>query len=387
MKTLKEAIEFSLATLAEHPERNAIAAQEAAHAGLPRRFPVLYLSHLASPADTTVDPAPSTPPQHSFPDTPEGKLASSILGMLSPMDMMNPVSASLSPGGAGSPADLVPSFGIPLSADHGAPAHTRPLDDMLKMPPPDPDQSGFMPEFREHIHFLKNVTPPDFKIGLPDMQGPFNLTHAMIGNDAFEAPLIEPEKFYQFMARVTDFWIAARERLLKWIGPDRLLPSARAPHIAECSVNMVSEDFYREHVLPHDRRIASHFGAVSIHPCSGLHVFRVTLQELPNVVASEAGNMISRMAAPVIPVDQALELIGRRPIRLSIGQELPQNPVTAFDIVRRDLDLHPAYPRLTYSYTGMFWQKKDRPMIRDMHRRLDEYWEQHVRPLTPSAKV
>ena len=376
IKTLDEAIRYFTDTLAEHPERDALTAAEAACAGVRRRFPVLYLHHLAVPDDPTVPEPFYTLPRHEFPDTFEGRLAGEILGALRPRDMLNPGAAALSPGGAGSPADLVPSFGIPLSHDRGAAAFTRSLDEMLQAPPPDPDTAGLLPEMRERIRRVKDLTPPAFKIRMPDMQGPFNLVHAMVGNDAFVAPLIEPEKFQSFMARVTDYWIAAHERLRTWIGPERRYPADRWARITECSVNMVSEDFYREHILPHDLRIARHFGAIWIHPCSGLHVFRVTLQELPNVAATEAGMMISRMAAPCVSVAEALRLIGDRPIMLSIGQELPEDPEAAFDIVRRDLDLHPTRPRQTYSYTGMFWRNKDRPMIRDLHQRLDEHWEQ-----------
>ena len=50
---------------------------------------------------------------------------------------------------------------------------------------------------------------------------------------------------------------------------------------------MVSEEFYREHILPHDLRIARHFGSVWIHPCNGLHVFRATLEGLPGGLLSE----------------------------------------------------------------------------------------------------
>ena len=46
--TLDEAIRLVLGILAEHPERDALAAHEAACGGKPRRFPVLYLGHLGA---------------------------------------------------------------------------------------------------------------------------------------------------------------------------------------------------------------------------------------------------------------------------------------------------------------------------------------------------
>jgi hypothetical protein len=100
-------------------------------------------------------------------------------------------------------------------------------------------------------------------------------------------------------------------------------------------------------------------------------------------MATEAGLMLARMAAPCISVAEALELIGERPIVLNIGQELPADFEQAFGVIRADLALSPTRPRLLFGYTGMYWRKKDRPMIRDLHRRLDALWERDILPLTP----
>ena len=40
-------------------------------------------------------------------------------------------------------------------------------------------------------------------------------------------------------------------------GETRQAPYDRPGKICECSVNLVSPDFYRQHILPHDRRIAA----------------------------------------------------------------------------------------------------------------------------------
>ena len=379
MDTLNEAIRCFLETLAAHPERDALAADEAAYGGVGRRYPVLALSHLADPLDASTAASYFELPEHAFPDTWDGRVAQEILGLLRPLDMLNPVAAVLSAGGPGSPADLIPCFGIPVSDDGGAAAHTCSLAAMLHRPPPDPETAGLMPEFKARIGRLKALTPPAFKIAVPNLQGPFNLVHAMISDEAFTAPQFEPDQFQRFIGRVTDFWIAAYEQLTRWIGPERLSFADRIPLLAECSVNLVSADFYREHILPHDLRIARHFGAVRIHPCVGRHVFHVTLQELPRVVATEAGQMLSPMAAPWIGVDEALETIGDRPVLLSIGQELPADRDAAFDLICCDLDRQRGNSRLKYTYTGMSWRKRDRPMIRELHRQLDEYWDRHVR--------
>ena len=87
--------------------------------------------------------------------------------------------------------------------------------------------------------------------------------------------------------------------------------------------------------------------------------------------------MIARMAAPVVSVRHALDMIGSRPVNLVIGQELPENMDDAFRIVAGDLDLLRDNPRVIVSgYTGIFWRKKDKPAIRELHLSLDRYWEE-----------
>jgi hypothetical protein len=375
LTTLQDAIAYFTDTLACQPQRDSLAAEEAAMRGRPRPWPCIYLNHLAVPGDAADVPAEFTPPEHDFGPGTEGDLAREIVGLLGPLDMLNPVGAALSPGGAGSPAELVPSFGTPLSADRGAAAYVRPIADILAEPPPDPGSAGMMADVRQHIALVKQLTPPTFRINMPDMQGPFNLAHALVGDEAFLAPQTEPDAYHRLMTRITDFWIAACDHVRAWIGPQRLRPLHRWPYVAECSVNLVSAEFYRRYVLPYDLQIARHFGLLRIHPCSGRHVFHATLDGLPgSVAATEAGMMLSRMAAPCIPVAEAVRAIGERPILLAVGQELPADPDEAFRIVQADLDLARRNPRVLLGYTGMDWRRKDRPMIRQLHRRLDACW-------------
>jgi hypothetical protein len=99
-------------------------------------------------------------------------------------------------------------------------------------------------------------------------------------------------------------------------------------------------------------------------------VFHATLRGLP-VNATEAG-FIDRAFAGAISVDDALAAIGDHPILLFIGQELPAG--REYEFICRDLDRYAGNPRLLFAYTGMHWRRRDRPLIRDIHRRLDAYW-------------
>ena len=235
-----------------------------------------------------------------------------------------------------------------------------------------------MPQMRKKIESIKGNVPESFKIHFPDRQGPFNLAHLILGTEVFTAPYTDPEKFHAIMKRITDFWLQARKVLIEWIGPERLDPwYASDNRVCECSVNMISPDMYKQFVLPYDMQISEAIGSIAIHPCSGPHVFHVTLDNLPNVVYTEAGH-IEQTTAGAISVDEALEVIGDQPIALGIGQELPEG--REYEFIKRDLDRCPGNPRLMFAYTGMHWRKKDRPLIRDIHKRLDDYWDDRVKP-------
>lgn len=373
--TLGEAIGFFEETYKAHPERDAHEALVSARAGRPRRYPIVTLNHLGDPADATEAVDEIALPEVRTADSPEGNLARELMSRLTPLKMLNPIAPCIRLGKG--PGSLVPCFGIPLNPEaFDSPAYTVSIDEALDRFPDDVAASGILPETHERIDFIRSVTPDLVKIEVPDLQGPFNLVHAIVGEHAMLGPYTEPDKFKELMRRMTDFWIAARTQLVDWIGPDRLWP-AHHNRICECSVNLVSADFYMEHIFPEERRAAEALGKVHIHPCSGPHVFKATLEHLPNVVSHEAGH-IEKTAAGCIEVDEALELIGERPIALGIGQEV--EPGNEYEFVRRDLERYLDTPRLTFSYTGMHWRKKDRPHIRDIHRRLDRWWEENVAP-------
>jgi len=89
--------------------------------------------------------------------------------------------------------------------------------------------------------------------------------------------------------------------------------------------------------------------------------------------------MLSRWRRRASPSTRSLQLIGRPAGSCSISARncLPTGKA-AFTLIGHDLDRQGRYPRLKYAYTGMFWRKQDRPMIRELHQRLDEYWDRHV---------
>lgn len=370
-RDITAAVEEAAALFAAHPERRTDLAEDYVMRGAPRPYPVLYLNRGPDPdaGDVTVRRAPVV-------RTPEERVLAAVHGMGWGLPMHNPMRPAIGLGVG--PGTLAASFGIELDAELGyTPRGSRPLREVLCAGMPDPATSGIIPDMRAMIDAIQALTPSWVTITPPDRQGPFNLAHMILGDDAFIAPYEEPDDFAAFMALVTEFYIAFDANLRRWIEPARYptFPGVTSC-IAECSVNLISTDTYLEHVLPCDQRIAAYYGTVGIHPCSGPHVFYATMRHVPHIVYQEAG-YIAKAAAGAISVDDALAEIGDRPIILRIGQELPAGDEEAF--IRRDLLRARENPRLMFGYTGMHWKKADEPMIREMHLRLDAFWEEQVR--------
>jgi hypothetical protein len=362
-----EAAEAFKATLDAHPECRADLAFEAALVGRPRKHAVFYLGRFPDLAAGEGKYAPPPPPR-----TPEERLLEWLKSAPGPVASLNPIEAIRMVGKG--PGTMAASFGIWLNPEIGFTPHgTRPLADVLRDGLPNPETSGVFPEMREDIEATKALTPPWLQIALPDMQGLFNIAHNILGDEVFLAPLTEPEEWDRFMALLSDYFIAAHQTLVSWIGPERLATHpAKLHRLAECSVNMVSRDFYEEHVLRFDRKIAEYYGEVAIHPCSGPHVFHVTLEKLPGVVYTEAGTILNPTAAGSISAEAALTAIGDRPIALAIGEELAAGEEEAG--MRRLLGLAARTSRLTFTFCGLGWKKADEPAMIELHKKMNEYF-------------
>jgi hypothetical protein len=370
--SLDQAILLLDETLAAHPERDHDLLEEAVLSGKCRPHAIFGLIHPDCKEDVRDIDGEFSVPEIDIPEGSQADLAREIMGKLGSLKMLNPLDRILGLGVG--PGTIVTSFGIPINfqAD-STPAFTKPLAQVLREPAPDAQTSGEMPRMRERIAFIKDHTPKWIKIHLPDMQGPYNLLHAIIGNEALTAFYTDPVGYRELMTRITDFWIETLEYLRELIGPDRLTSrQKRLTRIAECSVNMIAPETYLEYILPYDLKIAKTFGPLEIHTCSGPHVFHATLDNLPEVRATEAGYG-DGLTAGYTPVKEALDAIGDRPIILGIGQMLPRGE--EYEFIARDFDLSKKHNRLSFHYTGMYWRAADRPFIRDLHTRLDAYWE------------
>lgn len=369
---IQQALAQAEEVFARYPERRLDIAQQYIQRGELRPHPVLYLARM-----TDIEAGEHL--RQPIPDatSPEERLLRQLRGFAQGPTLLNPIQPVIGLGrGTGT---LPASFGITLDAELGyAPRGCRSLDEVLAEGMPDPQNSGLLPEMRRDIEAIQQLTPPWVKIAFPDMQGPFNIAHMVLGDEVFYAPYDDPEKFRAYFELITDFFIAVHQQLSVWITPERRVQfPTDACRLAECSVNMLSAEFYLEHVLAHDQRIAEYYGQLAVHPCSGPHVFYATLQHLPHVVYTEAG-YIEKTCAGAISVEAALAEIGDRPIILSIGEELPEDWDEAERRMQRYFDYALKHPQILFGFTGMYWKKGSEEQIIALHRRLDDYWHNHI---------
>jgi hypothetical protein len=353
--------------MAERPEKNALNLYADLQAGRrPRGCPVwLGRAQHWSEVPTSAEPPAASPEQ---------SLLSALRGIPAPLETNNNFNPSLGTG-CGGPT-VASAFGVipdPNPRNPGGVIAYLPLESFDDFPPPDVNTAGCWPQVRESIECYKALTPPEIKISYPDLQGPINIAHALLGTPVFLAMRLEPARLHRLLQMISDFTIQARQALAAWIGPERQMPSvAWTSRIAECSVDLISREDYREFGLPYDRQIAAPLGTIAIHLDGGRHVFEETLRALP-VVYTEWMNTVAGFA-PQIGQDDALAEIGDRPIVLSGGLELWEGDFEAQ--IHEKLARMEDHPLQTFGFTAMTWREPDMERLVALRGRLDDYYAQ-----------
>jgi hypothetical protein len=115
--------------------------------------------------------------------------------------------------------------------------------------------------------------PGGIHIQHPDIQSAFNSAHLVRGNDILLDFYDHPDELGALLDLVTDFMIditrhakSAISDTPEWFFDWGVLWKGFA-RISNCSMQMISPEFYREHVLPRDARFFEAVGGGRIHYC------------------------------------------------------------------------------------------------------------------------
>ncbi|OGV66431.1 MAG: hypothetical protein A2498_16150 [Lentisphaerae bacterium RIFOXYC12_FULL_60_16] len=163
---------------------------------------------------------------------------------------------------------VVPKNSLPAAASHVVPN----TEDSFTLQIP-PLNAGWYGKLRDWTDQWLEQLPEGVHIQHPDIQSPFNNAHLIRGNDILLDFFDKPAAVEAVLDRVTDFMIAMVRDVKRPISHDDQwfydwgsLWKGYA-RISNCSMHMISPEFYRDHVLARDIRFFDSVGGGRMHYC------------------------------------------------------------------------------------------------------------------------
>lgn len=163
---------------------------------------------------------------------------------------------------------IVPENNLPAAGSH---VLTR-AEDVHGLNIPTLD-AGWYGRLAEWTGIWKENLPAGVHIQHPDIQSAFNSAHLIRGNDILVDFFDAPKDVGMLLDKVTDFMIDITRHTKAIISDDSAwffdwgaLWKGFA-RISNCSMQMISPELYREHVLPRDIRFFDSIGGGRMHYC------------------------------------------------------------------------------------------------------------------------
>lgn len=117
------------------------------------------------------------------------------------------------------------------------------------------------------------------------IHSPYTTAHQLMGEELFFLMIDDPDGVKQIFTKIFEIYTAVFSRLagqLKVAYPQRL-------HIGDCSACMLSDELYKQIVLPMTREIAAGFQSISYHSCGGSTHLLSAFSEIPTLTSIELG--------------------------------------------------------------------------------------------------
>jgi len=162
----------------------------------------------------------------------------------------------------------VPTNSLPAAADHAL----KSARDVYEMDKPSLD-AGWYGKLKKYTEIYLENLPEGMHIQHPDIQSAFNSAHLIRGNDILTDFFDDPEAVCALLDLVTDYMIDMVPHLKGMISAeeewffDWSAFWKGAARISNCSMHMISPEFFREFVLPRDMRLMKAVGGGRIHYC------------------------------------------------------------------------------------------------------------------------
>ena len=122
------------------------------------------------------------------------------------------------------------------------------------------------------------------KGGTMNIHTPFTTAHQLYGEELFVLMLMDPPAARNILGKVWDIYQAVFQRIRQATGANPV-----RVQMGDCSAALVSEQAYREVVLPMNQAILENFRSAGYHSCGSSSHLLTAFAELPRVDAVELG--------------------------------------------------------------------------------------------------
>jgi len=163
---------------------------------------------------------------------------------------------------------VIPTNNLPAAANHVL----KNIEAVFQLKKPSLD-AGWYGKLKEWTEVYLQNLPEGVHIQHPDIQSCFNTAHLIRGNDILLDFYDKPKEMGVLLDLVTEYMIELTIYLKTMISSDKewfydwgalWKGSAR---ISNCSMHMISPDFYTEHILPRDLHLLRTIGGGRVHYC------------------------------------------------------------------------------------------------------------------------
>jgi len=167
---------------------------------------------------------------------------------------------------------------------------------------PNLDKIDILKKAIEYIRFFKEKLPEWIHVYLPDTLGPFEIAHAVYGDNIFYDLYDDPEFIHHLLKLCTRMYIQVTEKLKEVIGEERntcyhghalsrgIYMRSGGIRISEDSATLVSPKHIDEFIIPYDREALKAFGGGFVHYCGKHDYLLESFLKLDEVRAIHLGN-------------------------------------------------------------------------------------------------
>lgn len=199
------------------------------------------------------------------------------------------------------PAILGLSFQVPKNTFAWLTSHLT-KEEIKKISLPNLEKNKMMQRAIEYLQYFQESIPPWIHVYLPDTQGPFDIAHAVLGQEIFLAIYDEPDLVHHLLQLCTELYIEVTKRLKQAINEPMnscyhghalargIYMANGGTRISEDSATLLSPEHIDEFVIPYDEQALKAFDGGFVHYCGKHDYLLEAYLKMKEVRAINLGN-------------------------------------------------------------------------------------------------